>query len=60
LGSEECAREGWDDEPVEFSAYQNLNCDIQVWAYRSVWAAEVAMTQIHHVRLVRTYLHCTL
>ena len=35
---------GWEDEPVEFSAYKNYDCDIQVWAYRSALIAEVAMS----------------
>ncbi len=34
LSPEECASDGWQDEPVEFSAYNNMHCDIQVWAYR--------------------------
>ena len=54
LGSKECARVGWEDEPVEFSAYKNYDCDIQVWAYRSALIAEVAISYVH-VRLEITH-----
>lgn len=37
LSVEESATEGWKEDPVEFNAYNSLDCDIQIWAYRFVW-----------------------
>lgn len=55
MGSKDCASEGWGDEPVEFSAHQNLDCEIQIWAYRYIHVCYTQYVYCHK----RLYPPCT-